>query len=282
VVRETSKYTKILEKLGEWAEREGSLPSIIQAYDRLLRVQMEAGGSISVPQAGMTKEAAFGQASQGDSLLKFDDLSLDWRQLESLFRTAAGILVEHTEHEPGDAAALERIASDRAALEQAAKDWYQGQSLSSTAEQNGVTEELLAATIQAALYPFLVAHAEALSGLVNQGLWRRNTCPVCGGKPDFAYLDKDRGARWLLCSRCDMEWLFQRLQCPYCGTQNQKSLSYFTDEQGLYRLYTCSECRSYIKTIDLRNTASEVLLPLERMLTAQIDRQAVEAGYRPG
>jgi FdhE protein len=282
VVREKSKYTKILEKLGEWAQREGSLPSIIQAYDGLLRVQMEARGSISVTQAGLTKEAAFNQASRGDPLLKFDDLSLDWPLLQSVFRAAAGILVEHTGREPGNAAALEQIASDRAVLEQAARDWYQGQSLSSTAAQNGVTEDLLASTIQAALYPFLVAHAEALAGLVNQGLWRRNICPVCGGKADFAYLDKDRGARWLLCSRCDMEWLFQRLQCPYCGTQNQKSLSYFTDEQGLYRLYTCSECQSYIKAVDLRKTTSEVLLPLERMLTAHIDRQAVEAGYKAG
>ena len=284
VVRGNSKYTKILDKLGEWAQREGSRPSVFQAYERLLRLQMEARGRISVSPPGLTKEAAFSQLGQGIPLLKFDDLSLslDWPLIQELFRDAAGILVESTGQEPAAAAALGEIASDRPLLEQACGDWYQGRPLSSLAALKGVGEDLLAATVQGALHPFLIAHAEALSGLINQGVWRRRTCPVCGGKPDFAFLDKERGGRWLLCSRCDTEWLFQRMQCPYCDAQSQKSLSYFTNDQGLYRLYTCSECRSYIKAIDLRKASAEVLLPLERFLTAGIDRQALEAGYKAG
>ncbi len=282
VVRDRSRHTRILERLGEWARREASLPSVIQAYERLLRLQMEGRSSIPAPQPGLTREAAFSQLGQGIPLLKFDQLSLDWTLAQHLFRGAAGILVEHTGQEPTAAAALDQIASDRSLLEQAFRDWYQGQPLSSIAAQKGVSEELLAATVQAALYPFLVTHAEALSALVNQGVWRRKTCPICGGKPDFAFLDKERGGRWLLCSRCDTEWLFQRMQCPYCDSQSQKALSYFTNDQGLYRLYTCSECRSYIKAIDLRKTTAEVLLPLERFLTAGIDRQAVDAGYKAG
>lgn len=284
VVRDSSKHTRILDRLGEWAQREGSLPSVFQAYERLLRLQMEARGRISIPPPGLTKEAAFSQLGQGLPLLKFEDLlpSLDWPLIGDLFRDAAGVLVESTGQEPAAAAALGGIASDRPLLEQACGDWYQGQSLSSLAALKGVSEELLSATVQAALFPFLIAHAEALSGLVNHGVWRRKTCPVCGGKPDFAFLDKERGGRWLLCSRCDTEWLFQRMQCPYCDSQNQRSLSYFSNDQGLYRLYTCSECRSYIKAVDLRKTSAEVLLPLERFLTAGIDRQALEAGYKAG
>ena len=88
------------------------------------------------------------------------------------------------------------------------------------------------------------------------------------------------GLRGLLCSRCDAEWLFQRLQCPYCGTQNQAALAYFTDDEGVYRLYVCEQCHKYIKTIDLRHTESEVLV--ERVLTLDMDRQAQEKGYKPG
>lgn len=282
VVREKNKHTRVLDRIGEWALREGSLPSIIVAYERLLRLQMEARGSISAPQLVLTKEAAFSQLGQGRPLLKFDDLPLDWSLVGSLFRGCAGILVEHTSQEPTAATALEQIASDRPTLEQAARDWYQGQPLSSVAAEKGISDELLAATIQAALYPFLITYAEALSDVVNQGVWRRRICPICGGKPDFAFLDKERGGRWLLCSRCDTEWLFQRMQCPYCSTQNQKALSYFTNDQGLYRLYTCEECHCYIKAIDLRKTQAEALLPLERVLTADLDRQAVGAGYKAG
>ncbi len=79
-----------------------------------------------------------------------------------------------------------------------------------------------------------------------------------------------------------MEWLFQRVQCPYCGTQKHQSLAYRTNSQGLYQLYTCEECHCYIKAIDLRRTGADVLLPLERILTAGLDRQARQAGYRPG
>lgn len=284
MARGNSRHTRTLDKLGEWAQREGSLPSVFQAYDRLLRLQMEARGSIYVPPPGLSKEAAFSRLGQGIPLLKFDDLltSLDWPLVQGLFRDAATILVEHAGQEPAVAEALKQIASDRSLLEQAFRDWYQGQSLSSPALMKGVSEDLLAATVQAALFPFLIACSDELSGLVNQGVWRRRSCPICGGKADLAFLDKERGGRWLLCSRCDTEWLFQRMQCPYCDTQSQKALSYFTNEKGLYRLYTCSECHSYIKAVDLRKASAEVLLPLERFLTAGIDRQALEAGYKAG
>ena len=50
----------------------------------------------------------------------------------------------------------------------------------------------------------------------------------------------------------------------------------------MYRLYTCDECKCYIKAIDLRKAGTDVLLPLERVMTLDMDRQAVEAGYHPG
>jgi len=89
----------------------------------------------------------------------------------------------------------------------------------------------------------------------------------------MAYLDRENGVRWLLCSRCDATWLFQRLECPYCGIQNQNALAYFTNEDSrMYRLYVCEECRAYIKAIDLRRTGKEILLPLERLTTLDMDK----------
>ena len=85
----------------------------------------------------------------------------------------------------------------------------------------------------------------------------------------------------MICSRCDAEWLFQRLQCPYCGTTDQNALSYFTAGDELYRLYVCEQCKHYLKTVDLRQAKSEALMPLERLLTLDMDRQAQEQGYSP-
>ena len=59
------------------------------------------------------------------------------------------------------------------------------------------------------------------------------------------------------------------------------ALAYFTDDEGLYRLYVCEQCKRYLKAIDLRQAQAEVLLPLERYYTLDLDAQAQEQGYSP-
>ena len=282
VVIEKDKYNKILTKLGEWSQKEGPLPHHIDAYGRLLRLQVEAKSRIAAPGLALDRELVSGRLRQGTPIVSFADLSLDWPLVQELFRSVALVLAEYAGQHPTDALGLEGLASDVSRLKQATGDWYQGKSLSTIAAEDQVGEGLLAAAVQATLYPFLAVHSEATLNVLDQELWRRRYCPICGGKPDFAFLDKERGARWLLCSRCDTEWLFQRLGCPYCGTQSHDALTYFTNKQELYRLYTCKKCQGYIKVIDLRKASAEVLLPLERIMTADLDRQAMESGYKAG
>jgi FdhE protein len=139
----------------------------------------------------------------------------------------------------------------------------------------------LGAIFAAAVKPFLSREAVALSRLLDMETWRRGYCPICGGNPDFSYLAKDTSARWLVCARCDTEWLFQRLQCPYCESYDQNKLSFFTNDSGTHRLYVCDQCKRYLKAVDLRQFTGEVLLPLERLTTLDIDRQAQANGYSP-
>ena len=143
-------------------------------------------------------------------------------------------------------------------------------------------EHLLGDLLQATLKPFLSGYRKVLLPLVEQEEWRRGYCPVCGGSPDFSILDKERGSRWLICSRCDAQWVFQRLKCPYCGTEDQTKLAYFTNDDGLYRLYVCEQCKHYIKTLDLRHTESEFQISVERFFALKIDMQAQEQGYTAG
>jgi len=279
--KDKNRDSDILQKLGEWRQKDGSLPQPIELYSRLLHLQTVLRFSLS-PEPDLSEETVLSQFRQGFPLLSFDDLLLDWTLVQNQFRMVIDILADYVAEETEDTQEVKDLASDIPMLQQVARDWYQGLSLSSIATKQHISGVFLSTAIQAALRPFLIAHAEALRGLIKQDLWRRRKCPICGGKPDFAFLEKERGARWLLCSRCDTEWLFQRLECPFCGTQNQDDLSYLTDEQELYRLYICEKCHSYIKAIDLRKTDAEVLLPLERVITADMDRQAEEAGYRAG
>ena len=131
-----------------------------------------------------------------------------------------------------------------------------------------------------ALKPYLEWAAEQVLPYVDQQCWRRGCCPVCGGAPDFAMLDAEVGTRYLLCSRCNSQWLYHRLGCPFCETTDHTKLLYYPSEDGVYRLYVCRACRRYLKTIDLRQVGRVVLLPVERVTTVAMDAAAQEKGYR--
>jgi FdhE protein len=272
----------IIRRLDGWASSNPQWPRSIETGIRLLRLGIEAQPRIGTPKPHLTRDAISALVMQGKPILTFDDLKVDWSLLEELFRAAVRILVVELPGSQENTQRLNQLAANIPLLRQVAKDYYNDTPLSATATEHCIDTPLMEACISAALAPFLAAHSEALSELVAQELWRRKSCPVCGGSADFAFLEGEVGARWLICSRCSMEWLFQRIQCPYCGTQKHQSLAYRTNSQGIYQLYTCEECRSYIKAIDLRKAGSEVLLPLERILTVDMDRQAGEANYRPG
>ena len=271
--------TKILKKLEEWKKKAGSLPEIVESYKQLLHIQAEAIASVPSTQHLPTRNDISNQLGKGLPILKWDVLSgsIDWIAFQKLYLKCLSLIGKQTATPSKN---LEDIASDISVLKKASQAWYEHLTLSSWVEADSIEERLLAAAIHCAIKPFLAVQANALIRFVDQERWRQGYCPICGGKPDFAFLDKERGARWLLCSRCDTQWLFQRLQCPYCNTQDQDSLAYFTNESGLYRLYVCERCHSYLKAIDLRQAETEILLPLERMLTIDMDRSAIEQGYR--
>ncbi len=123
-----------------------------------------------------------------------------------------------------------------------------------------------------------------LEASFDQESWRRGYCPACGGLPDFTFIKED-GTRWLRCSECDAEWLFQRIECPYCGNQDQVSLGYIlADNEGFCgcRVYLCEECGSYIGGIDTREVSSADLRTVERIKVSAMEKEAESMGFKPG
>ncbi len=265
--------SRILKRLDEEEAREGSLPPILHFYRRLVAIQSEAKRRLGEPRLDVEKPAAQARLRQGTPLVTFDNLELDRAVFNATFDRVAALFGQYPElfvrMPPSIKGAQVSAETLRACFE-------------STAAPNvieGAGEDLVVDIVQVTLSPFLERYAEAFAGLVEPEHWRRRYCPICGGKPDFAFLDKSDGARQLVCARCNAGWLFQRLECPHCGCADQYRLAYFTDEAGLYRLYVCEECHRYLKAIDLRQAKGEVLLPLERLLTLDLDQQAREQGY---
>jgi len=278
----TEKDSDILKRLEEWGRKGECSPSFLEFYQRLFRIQSGVEQRIDIPQPTLTEKAALERLERGMPLISFDELALDWSLIQDVFAEVTAAFAGY----PGLFGDLPESLSaslPRPILStEIARAWFEGERLPATANDDEVNEQLRQAIVHATLKPFLVSHAKAVRDLVNQERWRRGYCPVCGGSPDLAYLEKKAGARWLLCSRCDTEWLFQRLECPYCSNQDQEALAYYTDDEGPYRLYICDKCHQYLKAFDLRKAKSEVLLPLERLFTLPLDAQAQELGYSPG
>lgn len=262
-------------------KKEGTLPPLLEFYQRLLHIQSEVERRVGVPEPGLTSETISDRIEHGLPLVAFNELDLDWSLLPDILAKVTAVFADYAELFGQLPESLKDNGAAHFLTKEVVKAWFEGSRLPATIAADNINEPLLENIIQATLSPFLASYSKAVLGYVNQELWRRGYCPICGGNPDFAFLDRERGARWLLCSRCDAEWLFQRLECPYCGSKDQDALAYFTNDKGLYRLYVCEQCKRYLKAIDLRQTESEVLMPLERLLTLGIDAQALEYGYNP-
>jgi len=270
--------SKILEKLKQQEKEEWKLPLLLEFYKKLLQIQYRAQQRFGKPAPTLSREAIYRRLNNGRPLLRFSELELDWSLAQDVFAGVTAAFGKYPRLFGELPEELRKPGAGRLFTKKAAEAWFTGKELPrKIGDSDG--ENLLQALIQATLQPFLADYARVLIGYVDQESWRRRYCPICGGSPDIAYLEKEHGARWLVCARCDSEWMFQRLQCPYCGNQDQGKLAFFTDEKELYRLYVCEQCRCYLKTVDLRKSEPEVLLPLERFYTLDLDAQAKEKGY---
>ena len=272
--------SKVSGNLEELEQRQGQLSSLVELYRDLRRIQSGVECRIISTKLSLGEGSSVpDRLRNGEPLLAFEDFSPDWDDVRRVFEKIALWAARDSEDSSGESKNLRNIARNRPLLKKAARAWYQGHSLTPIARAKSIDLELLNSVLGAALKPFMCAYSRLLLPEVDQELWRRGYCPICGGNPDFAFLDKEYGARWLLCSRCDTEWLFHRLQCPFCGNQNQDTLAYLTDDEEIYRLYVCEQCKQYLKAIDLRQAKEEIKIPLERLFTLDIDMQARELGY---
>lgn len=280
---EDSRGNGILKQLEDEGEKRGLSSRFIEFYQKLFDIQARGEQQIGKVKPSLKKELIDERLVRGRPLINYNDINFDWSVLNNLFVDVIEVFSEYEDLFGKLPDSLTQPKPRKVIPRGLVRAWFKGTKLPASMTTDNLDEHLLLEAItHATLKPYLVSYAKAFSGLINNQRWRRNICPVCGGKPDFSYLDKEKSSRWLVCSRCDTNWLFQRIECPFCGNQEQTELSIFSDETGLYRLYACEKCHKYIKTIDLRATDKHILLPVERVLTLAMDAQAQAEGYESG
>jgi FdhE protein len=129
--------------------------------------------------------------------------------------------------------------------------------------------------------PFLRVLAESKRQKVNLENVFTDSCPICGGVPFMAKLQKDDGRRILECYLCDTQWVFKRLRCPFCGNEDHETLSYLFLDGDSCRIDKCDNCKRYIKTFDERkNTLDKpISLLVQDVATLHLDILATKEGY---
>ena len=265
----------ILEALEEAGAQNPDLGAFCEFHRELVRTLDQAKTEISGTIEMVDEDALQARLLQGLPLLSFAQLPVQANRFAALVSTVAQVL---SDYEPELANQTVPSSSDEC-LALARRRFEEGQACGERDEAQ--TELTLAqASVDLALKPYLEWAAEHVMPHVDQTRWKQSYCPVCGGAPDFATLDAKSGARRLLCSRCSSQWAYRRVGCPFCETSDHAKLMYYPSEDGVYRLYVCRACRRYLKTMDLRETARKVLLPLERITTVTMDVAAQQEGYR--
>lgn len=271
-------YSKILDYL---RDRRAQRPELAEALDLPLAL-LSAQSQVKVPMAeGLEAEAARASLERGQPLLTPDAVRIDWDEFEQLFDQVCQLGAEYRPDLAGAFEAIRALADRNGARLRARATDYLAAARGHVreAESLGLNGELLGFVLNNALHPFLRAQATALESRLDDAVWRRGYCPTCGGEPDLAVFARETGARRLLCSRCDTEWTFKRMACPFCGNEDPRRLAHYPGEQGRYRLDVCEACRRYLKTVDGREDWREVSLPAERVLTAGMDLAAASEGY---
>jgi len=265
----------VSEALAEAAQREPDLASYYALYRALFELQERAKGEITATLEQADNEALQARALQGLPQLSFAQLPIEAGRFAALAEAIVKLLRDYYASEeiegglPAEAAEWVSLAHRR---------FEEGRASLERGEQAAIT--LAEMAVDQALQPYLAWAAEQVLPHLDQQQWLRGYCPVCGGAPDLAFLSGEAGARHLVCSRCNSQWLSRRLGCSFCGVGDHQTTYYPSDDE-VYRLYVCEACHRYLKTMDLRKAGGRpVLAEVERVTTVAMDVAARQEGYR--
>ena len=225
---------------------------------------------------------------EGFTLLETGDLLPTGSGLAGKMETAAEILAAHSE-DPGSVhETVKGLLEDSAGLA-GLVDAYLSEGdkgLRKKAQSLGAANpEVIMFVVFNALKAVFLS-AGRFFDKVNTDQWNHGRCPVCGGEPSVSYMAGEGGKRFLVCHRCETNWRFRRLVCPYCEHEDPGESRYLYVEEPEYNAmtgYICDKCRYYIKTWRVEDEEPGSLHPeVEDLKTPAFDAALKKEGYRRG
>jgi FdhE protein len=216
---------------------------------------------------------------QGRSFLTPGELTLDWGNITALYKRLVGLVKRRKDGRKQEEGLLKAITEMKNGTPVLIKAVLASDvpAIETSAKALNIDSPVLELLLRLSLRPALIVIAQTVLKQLDLSHWHYGHCPVCGSAPKLADLSGEGGKRTLHCSLCEAAWPYQRLRCPFCENDNREELGYLRaeKEEGL-RVDFCDRCNHYLKTIDLRELAGPIIVPLDDTATWHLDIIAVK------
>jgi formate dehydrogenase maturation protein FdhE len=265
----------------ELRELKNAQPDLAAAADmqiELLGVQKRVQSRVPLPSGAFDRRKPDNHHCR--PALEFKEVPIDWTDFRLMIRQTADILRRFETLEQADYERIQALARD-GHIETIVASWYETAMAPAfrKTDDRSHEKELLDQVLLLAMRPFLARCAEALLPRLDLNEWRQPCCPLCGGEPEFAYINP-AADRLLICSRCTGQWGYDPIACPYCENSDRSRITSFTSRDGHYRIYACDVCRRYLKAFDGRDGSRPALLAVDSIATLPLDAAAIQRGYQ--
>jgi ribosomal protein S27AE len=261
-------------------------PELADAVDmqiELVTHQRRLQARTPTPVLTLSRTVVVARLEQGERLVDFEAIPLDWSAARQAVRATADILHRHNSLDGDDHTVITALVRDAQSFERLLRHWYAETSASparrvNPAEHRADYPGILDQVCALALRPFLARSAEAMTQGIDLAQWMRPYCPMCGAEPEFAAILADE-TRLLTCGRCEMRWPWLAVGCPWCLLTDRTRLRTFTSPDRRYRVVACDDCRRYLKAYDARGATRPVLPNVDTIATLPLDAALMQQGY---
>lgn len=265
----------------DYIKRYPEMAEQLELYGAVMEIQQDSLAGLSCD-VEMDDSAIESLVLQGEPLVRASDLVVEAGEFRSVLARICEVVAEKSPEPTPPCADLSGWAGlEQDNLADTLEKVVSGTELELTGSWAGA-EDLAARLIWESMFPFVRICGGALEERINQPAWQRGYCPVCGSRPLIGKFREDDGLWLLECSLCHSLWNIQRVGCSFCCGGAQGTIEYlYLDDDRSRRVQYCGACRTYVKTVDLREGENTVLLPLENIVTYRLDQAASEEGLKP-
>jgi FdhE protein len=257
---------------------------ILEFFEKLLLEQLKTMAEVEYRPLGINEDRARIRAREGFPMLSKGDFTIDPRLAGQLFRSICRIAKGENEKLKAEVGKIERaLRGKKIDLQTCLAKALEGNRdyLSRIATEGGIDHGVMNFLLHTAIKPFVETIAFHLRDMVDEDVWDKGYCPVCGSQPLMGELRGEEGKRVWTCSFCGSRWRGKRLMCPFCENTDHQTLRYFyTEKEKAYRIDVCDKCKKYIKTVDTRQLPDEIFPPVEDLATLHLDILAAEKGFK--